>query len=286
MSKWAIIGVGQTGTQGGHLIRFELKNITVGDPSQTNQFKSQLLHHFFLSFFHRFIYLIKTWEILGCFSRAPWLLLGQWRWRMPQRRLEISWWDQKCDPCFMSSALEYGWWELRNFALVGFEGLSFMFGSFSPVEPRKADVVNSCHALQISHQRHSRGIHGGERPWRSHRPGAAARRPSHHGHGDSLNDIKTWIPKIKYLPMTLGFLMHFDVCVTKRSFWNQTFFLGLPCGGLDVLECGPFVWSLVWRHGNPSSLVREDVIDNVTGDVDCAEIHHNCNIMLLWHVAA
>lgn len=87
-----------------------------------------------------------------------------------------------------------GIWMMRTEKLCSrgvFEGLSFMFGSFSPVEPRKADVVNSCHALQISHQRHSRGIHGGERPWRSHRPGAAARRPSHHGHGDSLNDIKT-----------------------------------------------------------------------------------------------
>ena len=33
------------------------------------------------------------------------------------------------------------------------------------------------------------------------------------------------------------------------------------------------------------------MIDNVTGDVDCAEIHHNIsqsirNIMLMWHVAA
>ena len=77
----------------------------------------------------------------------------------------------------------------ENF-LAGFDGLSFHVWYFSPVEPWKADVVNSCHALQISHQRHSRGIHGGERPWRSHRPGAAATRPSHHVRGDSFNDTK------------------------------------------------------------------------------------------------
>ena len=37
---------------GGHLIRFELKNITVGDPSQTNQFKSQR------RFFHRSFFVV------------------------------------------------------------------------------------------------------------------------------------------------------------------------------------------------------------------------------------
>lgn len=75
------------------------------------------------------------------------------------------------------------------------------------------------------------------------------------------------------------------------AFEIRHFFLGLPCGGLDVLERGASVWSFVWRHGNPSSLVREDVIDNVTGNVDCAEIYQEIsqsirNIMLMWHVAA